>query len=274
MSMNPSKKNQSAISRLKKVVAILRHPETGCEWDKIQTHQSLIPYVLEEAHEVAHAIRQRKDSNLREELGDLLLQVILHSEIASEDNRFNFEEVAECITEKLIRRHPHIFTKDISSTKKEHVMEWDEIKEYEKNYSYSETPFTDKLREKVRPQPALFSANYISRKTSQVGFDWKSIDEVWCKLDEEIQELKEALKLNDLEHAEEELGDALFTIINIARWYKLNPEEGLCKTNNKFLDRFSFIEKELKGDIKNNSIEKLSFFWEKAKSINLKEKKD
>ena len=257
----------ASISKLIKVVEQLRDPKDGCPWDLEQTHNSLIPFVLEEAHEVADAIRQNDDKNLCEELGDLLLQVVLHAQIANEEQRFDLTDIAEGITQKLIRRHPHVFLQKTDPNSKEVERSWEDIKRSERINNKNNHQFIDNLKEKIRPQPAAFGSMYISKKVAKLGFEWKNVEDIWNKLDEEINEFKLALKKSNKINTQEELGDIIFTIINIARWYKLNPEEALEVTNKKFLKRFSYIESTLKGNLENQPIEKLESLWEEAKKL-------
>ena len=263
--------SQGAINDLTNLIAQLRDPRQGCPWDLEQTHDSLIPYVLEEAHEVADAIRNGNTENLKEELGDLLLQVLLHAQIANEEGRFNLEDIAYNLQEKLIRRHPHVFNRKKEKGSNVKNINWDSIKRKEKDLAPSETPISDELRDKVRPQPAIAGALLISKKAANSGFEWESLEEVWEKVEEEIKELKEAISRNEKLHAQEELGDILFTIINIARWCKLNPEEGLTGTNQRFLDRFSLIEMALEGKLSEYSFSELKQHWQTAK-LKLKKK--
>ena len=261
--------HQDPLRRLENLVARLRHPAEGCPWDQEQTHQSLTPYVLEEAHEVADAIRHGDDQHLKEELGDLLLQVVLHSRIAEESDRFDLDAVAAGISEKLIRRHPHVFA-DAKALDSEAVrISWDAIKAQEKAevnaVSVSASPLSDQLASKVRGQPALSGAMTISRKAAKAGFEWEDIAGVWSKVNEELQELKDAISSGDKAHAQEELGDVLFTLVNVARWCEISPEEGLAGTNQRFLDRFSRVEAALDGDLQGQSIQKLEGLWQQAK---------
>ena len=258
---------QNSIAELVQIVAELRNPVSGCPWDIEQTHVSLIPYAIEEAHEVANAIRLEDDTNLCEELGDLLLQVVLHAQLASDRNSFCLTDVIQGISKKLIRRHPHVFDTSKTFSKEEIKKNWEAIKKAEHPELNSKTPFTDRVRKKIRSQPAIAGSMYISQKVASLGFEWSSIKKVWEKVDEEIKELKEALDKKNYCHAEVELGDTLFTLINIARWYKLNPEEGLTEANIKFLNRFSYIESALKGNLDNQSIHTLENLWEEAKNI-------
>ncbi len=257
--------SEDKIHKLIEVVSALRHPVNGCPWDLKQTHLSLIPYVLEEAHEVAHAIREDNPNELKEELGDLLLQIILHAQIAKEKNLFDIEDIIEIITKKLIRRHPHVFQNKEKISIKDIQESWEKLKNQEKPIYNSKTPISDRLKLKVRPQPATKAADIISKKASQNGFEWNNIEEIWDKLYEEIEELKNALKEHKASKAEAELGDVLFTLINIARWNKLSIEEGLAKTNNRFIERLAYIEEKIEGELHCQSKEKLKKYWKSAK---------
>ena len=250
----------AALQELIDVVARLRDPNGGCPWDLKQTHQSLVPYVLEEAHEVADAIRHGDDDQISEELGDLLLQVVLHAQIASENNRFDLERVARGISAKLIRRHPHVFGGELRS--------WEEIKaeEQAKTKGDSTSPLSDRLASKVRGQPALAGAMTISKNAAKAGFEWDNLDGVWDKVNEELAELQDAIASGDSQHAQAELGDVLFTLVNVARWCGIEPEEGLAGTNQRFLDRFSRVETALGGKLQGRSINELEGLWQAAKA--------
>ena len=249
-----------ALQKLINVVARLRDPDQGCPWDLKQTHASLVPYVLEEAHEVADAIRHGDDDHLKEELGDLLLQVILHAQIGREQGRFDVDAIASAISDKLVRRHPHVFGGEPRS--------WDAIKAEEQAAALknSPSPLSDRLAGKVRGMPALAGAMAISKKAAKAGFEWEDIDGVWAKVHEELEELKQAVRSGDRGHAQEELGDVLFTLVNVARWCQLDPEEGLAGTNHRFLDRFSRVETALGGDLQGRSISELEALWQQAKA--------
>ena len=249
-----------ALQKLINVVARLRDPDQGCPWDLKQTHASLVPYVLEEAHEVADAIRHGDDDHLKEELGDLLLQVILHAQIGREQGRFDVDAIASAISDKLMRRHPHVFGGEPRS--------WDAIKaeEHAAALKNSPSPLSDRLATKVRGMPALAGAMAISKKAAKAGFEWEDIDGVWAKVHEELEELKQAVRSGDRGHAQEELGDVLFTLVNVARWCQLDPEEGLAGTNHRFLDRFSRVETALGGDLQGRSINELEALWQQAKA--------
>jgi XTP/dITP diphosphohydrolase len=260
----------AALSELIAVVAQLRNPEGGCPWDLEQTHASLVPYVLEEAHEVADAIRHGDDAHLKEELGDLLLQVVLHAQIAQEERRFDLAEIAAGISEKLVRRHPHVFADAEAADSAAVKASWEAIKAAEKAANPagepSASPLSDRLAGKVRGQPALAGAMTISKKAAAAGFEWDDMAGVWEKVHEELDELKEAVASGDKVHAQEELGDVLFTLVNVARWCGIDPEAGLAGTNHRFLDRFSRVEAALGGDLQGRSIRELEGLWQQAKA--------
>ncbi len=257
-----------ALEQLIDVVAQLRDPNDGCPWDLEQSHRSLVPYVLEEAHEVADAIRHGDDNHLKEELGDLLLQVLLHAQIGSEEQRFNLADVADAIRTKLIRRHPHVFgdddAKDSASVRKS----WEQIKAAEQASALenSNSPLSDRLAIKIRSSPALAGAMCISKQAAKAGFEWENFAGVWDKVSEELDELKEAVSRGDTTHAQDELGDVLFTLVNVARWIGIDPEEGLSGTNQRFLDRFSRVEAALSGNLQGRNIDELEQLWKQAKA--------
>ena len=277
----------AALSELIAVVARLRDPEGGCPWDLEQTHASLVPYVLEEAHEVADAIRHGDDRHLAEELGDLLLQVVLHAQIASEEGRFDLADIARRISAKLVRRHPHVFGDAEAADSAAVKAHWEAIKQAEQEAprdgqdaaaAPSASPLSDRLTGKVRGQPALAGAMTISRKAAAAGFEWDDMAGVWEKVHEELDELKEAVAeaqaSGDKAHAQEELGDVLFTLVNVARWCGIDPEAGLAGTNHRFLDRFSRVEAALGGDLQGRSIRELEGLWQQAKAAIRAESRD
>jgi XTP/dITP diphosphohydrolase len=214
----------SALEHLIQVVAKLRSPEGGCPWDLAQTPESLIPYIIEEAYEVVDAIRSQDPQAIAEELGDLLLQVVLQAQIASESDHFSFHEVAQGITDKLIRRHPHVFGDVELVTSEEVRQQWEEIKSQEKGESPTQSQsLRSKLSRYARTLPPLMAGSKISYKAAKAGFEWDNVEGVWAKFEEELAEFKEAVVTDNKQHASEELGDLFFTIINIARWYDLDP---------------------------------------------------
>ena len=270
-----SEATAAALAELVAVVDRLRDPIRGCPWDLEQTHSSLIPYVLEEAHEVADAIRHGDDDHLAEELGDLLLQVVLHARIAREEGRFDLERIARGISAKLVRRHPHVFGDAEASDSAAVRLHWEAIKlqeQAERDQSHplaapaGASPLSDRLAAKVRGLPALAGAMTISRKAAAAGFEWDTIDGVWAKVEEELDELREAAASGDRSHAQEELGDLLFTLVNVGRWGGLDPEEGLAGTNRRFLDRFRRVEMALGSDLSGHTIGERETHWRAAKA--------
>jgi XTP/dITP diphosphohydrolase len=274
-----------ALAELIAIVERLRDPVSGCPWDLEQTHESLIPYVLEEAHEVADAIRQgdaisQGDADpLCEELGDLLLQVVLHARIAQEAGRFDLGAIARAISAKMVRRHPHVFGPDQALDRPADAaavrVSWEAIKAAEKQAanaakgpgtSTSTSPLSDQLAAKLRGQSALAGAMTISRRAAAAGFEWDDLDGVWAKVDEELDELRQALAQGVPAHAETELGDVLFTLVNLARWSNLDPEAGLAGTNRRFLDRFSRVEAALGGELGGRQLAELEAHWRQAKA--------
>ena len=223
------------LEHLRQVVSRLRAPD-GCPWDREQTHQSIRGDLLEEAYEVLQAINSRDDANLCEELGDLLLQVVFHSQIASEQERFNFDQVAAGITEKLIRRHPHVFGDASCSTTEEVLVRWEQIKQQEKGGQPAS--LLDAINEAL---PALMRAEKIQKQVAKVGFDWTSPLPVLAKVREELAELEAELQ-SDPSRLEDELGDVLFSVVNLARKLKIQPEVALQRANDKFSTRFKALE--------------------------------
>ena len=239
-----SEANSIAIQQLIEVVAKLRSPDDGCPWDLEQTHESLIPYVIEEAYEVVDAIQGGDHRAIAEELGDLLLQVILHSQIASEASTFTIAEVAEGISQKLIRRHPHVFGDVTVENMEEIHQNWEKIKAEEKGEDLAQTQkLSYKLKRYARSLPPLTAGMKISQKAAANGFEWENADGVWAKFHEELDELHQALAHESKENQQAELGDLLFTLINVARWYDLDPSAALQSTNRKFIQRLEVIEK-------------------------------
>lgn len=256
-----------ALQQLINVIAKLRSPDGGCPWDLAQTQETLIPYVLEEAYEVVDAIRSGNQDAIAEELGDLLLQVVLQSQVASDEGKFTLKEVAQGITEKLIRRHPHVFG-DVEVQNAEEVHQnWEKIKAAEKG----ETPqaaklLSRKLSRYARTLPPLTAGMKISQKAAAAGFEWDNVEGVWAKFEEELAELKEALATADKAHQEAELGDLLFTIINIARWHDLDPTAALQGTNQRFIQRLQKMEVFADRPLTDYTIEELENFWQQAKA--------
>ncbi len=275
-STNPDNSTLTALQDLITTVAQLRSRPGGCPWDLAQTPESLIPYVIEEAYEVADAIRGGDPEAIAEELGDLLLQVVLQAQIASEKGGFDLQLVAEKINQKLIRRHPHVFGEVQVADAAEVKQNWDQIKEEEKAAKGEATQtLSSKLDRYARTLPPITAAMKISEKAATVGFEWSDIQGVWAKFHEELGEFEEALQIGDRSHQEAELGDLLFSLTQLARWYKLNPTEALQGTNQRFVQRFSKIEEMIdranigseSRPITDYSLEELEKFWQQAKKI-------
>jgi tetrapyrrole methylase family protein/MazG family protein len=247
---------------LVRIMEKLRSPE-GCPWDREQTHESLVPYLIEETYEVVDAIRKKDFEGLKEELGDLLLQVVFHSQIAKEEGKFDVEEVVDFIAKKLVFRHPHVFgdRKDIK-TSEDVLKEWDKFKEKEGKKKKS---ILDGIPESL---PAWEKAYKLQKRVAKVGFDWESFEGIKEKMKEEMEELSEALKKNDKEKLEEEAGDLLFMAINLVRFLGVNPELALSKANEKFERRFRYMEeraKEMGKKLEDMSIEEMELLWQEAK---------
>ncbi|MDD3237445.1 MAG: nucleoside triphosphate pyrophosphohydrolase [Candidatus Gastranaerophilales bacterium] len=253
--------NYPNLEELIKVIETLRS-ENGCAWDREQTHSSLKRNMLEEAYEAVDAIDNNDSKHLQEELGDVLLQVILHSQIAKEDNEFNIEDVADNIKTKLIHRHPHVFG-DVKVKNTQEILDnWEKLKKQEK-------PHRTSLMDGVsKSQAALMSAQKISKKAVTVGFEWQNEQQLLDCVHSELQEFQEA---QTKEHKEEELGDLLFAIVNLARWNKIDAEQALLKANKKFIKRFKTMEVLCDKNLSDNSFEEWDCLWKKAKKQCLKD---
>ncbi|MBU2648304.1 nucleoside triphosphate pyrophosphohydrolase [bacterium] len=250
------------MKKLIDIVARLRSPD-GCPWDKKQTHASLIPYLLEEVWEVIEEIQQEKtDAPLKEELGDLLLQIVLHAQIAQEQDLFTMDDVVDAISEKMVLRHPHVFqTNDGGLSDKDLKLQWHKIKSNEKNRK----SITEGIPVGA---PALLNALTISKRAASLGFDWETPGDVLLKVEEELDEVRHEMKTGNADKLEEELGDLLFTITNLARVYNINPELALKKGNDKFIRRFTVVEKEIikaKKEGTELSMEEMQSCWETTK---------
>ena len=256
----------AALQNLIDVVAKLRSPD-GCPWDIAQTPSSLIPYVIEEAYEVVDAIKSGDSVAIAEELGDLLLQVVLQAQIASESNSFSLKEVAEGITQKLIRRHPHVFG-DVNVQSIDEVRQnWEQIKAAEKGESSPETQLlSSKLSRYARSLPPIMAGMKISQKAAAAGFEWENVDGVWDKFKEELAEFQHAIAHESLEQQQAELGDLFFVLINLARWYKLDPSEALHGTNQRFIQRLSKLETLAGRPLCDYTLEELENLWQQAKA--------
>jgi XTP/dITP diphosphohydrolase len=255
------------VKNLVEVIAQLRSPVGGCPWDLAQTQETLIPYVIEEAYETVDAIRQGEQAAICEELGDLLLQVVLQAQVASDAGHFSLKEVAEGITAKLIRRHPHVFGDQTVTDIAEVHRNWEQIKATEKGVDPTQpSPLTEKLKRYGRSLPPLTAAMKISQKAAAVGFEWDQVEGVWAKFEEELAELKESLQTSDRNHQQAELGDVLFTLVNLARWYNLDPDAALQGTNQRFIQRLEQVEAFADRPLTEYTLAEFEALWQRAKA--------
>lgn len=247
----------------RQIVARLRSPE-GCPWDREQTHESLRPYLLEEAHELLQAIEEEDDEAIAEELGDVLLQVFLHAQIGQDNGYFQLEDVLSAVSAKMIRRHPHVFGDAEAATSDEVVSNWQAIKAQEKPQTASI------LDGQERYSSSLVTSYNYQEKAAKVGFSWSDADGAWEKFEEELQEFQAEAAKGSKERQLDELGDLLFTLVNIARFYQLSPEEAMVHANRKFQQRFSHVEKRVSegsGNFSDYTLAQLDEFWNEAKTL-------
>ena len=244
------------------LLTIMRRLRKECPWDREQTNDSIKGHTIEEAYEVVEAIDHGNDDDLRHELGDLLLHVVFHSQIAQDEGRFTIDDVLQAIIEKLIRRHPHIFSDTKVENTGDVLRNWEQIK-------------MDEGRESVidgvpRSLPALLKAHRMQDKASKIGFDWEHRDEVWKKVQEELEELRDAVERRDGRDMEEEVGDLLFSIVNFSRFIKVNPEDALRRTIDKFDRRFRHVERRLRDQNRSPqdaTLEEMDGYWDEAKAL-------
>ena len=231
----------------------------GCEWDREQTHESLIPYLLEETHEVIEAIENRNMNALKEELGDLMLHIIFQAKLSEKEGYFNISDSLKNISSKLIKRHPHIFSDDSDNSYKKGNWESTKKKEKGRKSVLEGVPIS---------LPSLTKAQRIQEKASSVGFDWKDLTPIWDKINEEILELEEVLESNNANRIKDELGDVLFSIVNLSRFLNIDAESALRHTIKKFEDRFKKVENELESkgiDVQEATLEEMDRIWDKIK---------
>ncbi len=256
-----NRKNSDTPYTIDDLLNIMHRLRRECPWDAKQTHQTLKQFLLEETYEVLETIDQNQWDNLAEELGDLLLQVVFHSALGSEENRFDFQQVVDTIARKLIRRHPHVFgNKQLADAQAvQNHWEQSKVKDEGRASLLSGIP---------KAAPALMQAQRLQEKAATVGFEWESIGPVYDKVNEEWGELKQAIKSKNQKEIENEFGDLLFALVNLGRFLNVNPEDALRKTNQKFIRRFEHIEKQYNNDIdamKNASLQEMDKHWERAK---------
>ncbi|MFB6469334.1 nucleoside triphosphate pyrophosphohydrolase [Cytobacillus sp. Hz8] len=257
----------SEFSKLREIISILRGPD-GCPWDKKQTHDSLKKYLIEECYELIEAIMEKDFDHMIEELGDVLLQVMLHAQIGEDEGYFSIEDIIKGLSEKMVRRHPHVFSTATVNDEEDVLKNWQEIKKAEKGEG---TPSI--LMDVNYSLPNLLRASEIQSKASKVGFDWNEVEPAWNKVLEEMEEFKAEWGNKERRQQQlQEFGDILFALVNVARFMKINPEEALFATNQKFIRRFSFIEQKVNEngkDFSDYTLEELDQFWDEAKSIGM-----
>ena len=264
-----SLRSDELVLQLLEIMKQLRDKDTGCPWDKLQTFDTISKYTIEEAYEVIEAISNKDWANLKEELGDLLLQVVYHSQIAAELNLFDFNEVVEGISNKMISRHPHVFgSNKLKKSISQQIIDWELIKDLERKEKSNNPKYL--LDSIPRALPALVRAEKLQKRAAKVEFDWPRTSDVLDKLNEESLELVDAIDKSNQMEIEEEVGDLLFTMVNLARRLEINPEQALTRTNDKFRKRLNGIEDELRktgktlNDVSSGDLEIL---WEAQKKI-------
>ena len=261
--MSAKNAQNDAFQRLVELMATLRGPN-GCPWDRKQTPESLKPFLVEECYEVIDALEDGAPDKIRDELGDLLFQIIFHARIAEETGRFTINDVITAIDEKMIRRHPHVFGTEKLSTEKEVLANWEDIKKKEKGHEDRKSILEGVPKE----LPSLLRAHRLQERAARVGFDWAHLNEALPKLDEEIAEFKKSLKSEDAEKIEEELGDVFFMLVNVSRFLGVNPDEALRKTIGKFIHRFRYIEEHAEQagrSLNDMTLDEMETLWQEAK---------
>jgi len=257
----------SNIEKVLDVMAALRHPQTGCPWDLRQDFASIAPYTIEEAYEVADAIARGDLSGLRDELGDLLLQVVFHARLAEEQNAFDFEQVAGSIVEKMQRRHPHVFGSDAERSRGMRDGSWEAIKAGER-LAARKSQAPGALDGIAVALPALKRAQKLGKRAARVGFDWPQTEGAWAKIDEEIAELHDAEYRGETQQVAEELGDLLFAVVNLARHLQVDAEQALSDASRKFESRFRHMEKHIADTgkaLEELELEEMERHWQMAK---------
>ncbi len=263
--MEKSDMTEHSLQELLAVIKKLRS-ENGCPWDRAQTHHSLVPFLEEESAEVIDAIDEQDDAHLKEELADLLLQILLHSEIASERKAFDFSDVMQSLQEKMIRRHPHVFANKKYASIAEQKSDWVKIKQAEREAKG--LPAEQSLLAGIPfALSALKQADLLQEKAAAVGFDWDNIEDVWAKVEEEKQELAEAMTSGVQSEIKGELGDLFFSLVNLSRFLELDATAALNMTNQKFRRRFQYIEQHAQKPLSELSLETLDQYWNQAKAM-------
>ena len=256
----------SSIENLLQVMVDLRDPENGCPWDIRQTSQTIAGHTLDETHELIDAIERDDTENIREELGDLLFNIVFHSRIAEEQGQFNFADVAQDITDKMLRRHPHVFgeARDKNWTEEVLAQQWQAIKEKEKAAKVNSG-----ISDEASANSAMYRAREIQKDAAELGFDWPDINPVFAKLEEELEELKQAFKSGDKDAISDELGDLLFVCVNLGRHARVNAEMSLRRTNRKFQRRFAYVQEQMAAAgivMDQRQLDQMEIFWQDAKT--------
>ncbi len=252
---------------LLQIMRALRTPETGCAWDLEQSFETIAPYTIEEAYEVNDAIERKDMTDLADELGDLLLQVVFHAQIASDEGHFTINDVTQAISEKMVRRHPHVFGDETQRSSNEQTAAWETIKAEERANKTAEDPSA--LAGIASALPALMRSEKLQKRAARTGFDWTDPKDIFAKLDEEMGEVRDAVEEADAAHIEEEIGDLLFVAVNLARRLEIDPELSLRKANAKFERRFRGMETKAKAqnlDFASLSLEQQESLWQAVKA--------
>jgi len=256
----------TSLTKLTELMAALRHPQDGCPWDIKQSSQSISAYTLEETYELLHAIQSDDIENIKEELGDLLFHIVFHAQIAAEKNQFNIDDVVQNIVDKMTRRHPHVFdAKHRNDLNEEELNEqWQDLKQQDK-------PSSSRILDEVGHKfPALIRAQKLQDSAAEYYFDWPEVEPVLDKIEEEITELREAMKNKDQSHIQDEMGDILFACTNLARHVGVDAESALRQTNEKFIRRFDYVFKQMNAagiEFSPQQLEQMELFWQQSKKI-------
>jgi len=261
----------SAIEKLLQVMADLRNPRSGCPWDIRQTSQSIAPHTLDETHELIDAIEREDIENIKEELGDLLFNIVFHARIAEENGAFDFDDVAQGITDKMLRRHPHVFggARDRQWSDAELAQQWQAMKAEEKQQQSGEDPAGTETLDDSSVNSAIYRARQIQQHAAEFGFDWPDINPVFDKLEEELAELKQAFATGDKDAISDELGDLMFVCVNLARHARVNAEMSLRQTNRKFQRRFAYVQQQMSAagiEMDQRQLEQMERFWQESKN--------
>jgi ATP diphosphatase len=256
--------SDAAISKIEQIMKDLRDPTKGCPWDLKQTYQSIIPFTIEEVYEVVEAIEQKDFESLKDELGDLFFQVVFYSQLAREDGYFDLNDVINNLSDKLIRRHPHVFSSTSYDSENEVNSAWERQKQLERENKTTKSR-ASLLDDIPKPLPELKRAQKIQNRVAKQGFDWESVEQVWDKIEEESIEVKEAVIQADKESIEDELGDLLFSVVNLSRHLGVDADIALRKANGKFEKRFRELERKALLPISQYTLQQLERFWQESK---------